>query len=217
MLHCNRAGRSDTAISDCSQLVTVARRLTELALNFPSSPNIPVISVQITAASSVVCSADELESLTSLEGAFEDAVANIVEALEAIQEQLTTLTGSTDSNSLTTESVSSTTESKSPTTESNSLPTDIISSTADSGSCGNCVFPFVFNNRLSDRCTTMYGGEPWCATSVDSQGSMTEFEYCTDPSCPGLAGNSEEMSVHPMNAVGKCCKFFYGSTVQIFI
>ena len=122
-----------------------------------------------------------------------------------------------DSNSLTTESNSPTTESNSPTTESNSLPTDIISSTADSGSCGNCVFPFVFNNRLSDRCTTMYGGEPWCATSVDSQGSMTEFEYCTDPSCPGLAGNSEEMSVHPMNAVGNCCKFFYGSTVQIFI
>ena len=38
---------------------------------------------------------------------------------------------------------------------------------------------------------------------------MMEFEYCTDPSCPGLEGNSEDMSVHPKNEVGNCCKLNY--------
>ena len=83
------------------------------------------------------------------------------------------------------------------------------SSSKNTGSCGNCVFPFIFDFRQSDRCTTINGDEPWCATSVDSWGYMVEWEYCTDPSCPGLEGNSEEMSVHPDNAVGNCCKLKY--------
>ena len=83
------------------------------------------------------------------------------------------------------------------------------SSSKNTGSCGNCVFPFIFDFRQSDRCTTINGDQPWCATSVDSWGYMVEWEYCTDPSCPGLEGNSEEMSVHPDNAVGNCCKLKY--------
>ena len=81
-------------------------------------------------------------------------------------------------------------------------------------SCGNCVFPFIHQNRLSDRCTTidrvtsLGWAKPWCATSVDADGVMIDSEDCTDPSCPGLEGNSAEMSVHPQNAVGNCCKFF---------
>ena len=90
-----RTERSVSVVSACSEVVILAQRLTELALNFPSSPSIPVISVRITAARSVICSADELESLTSIEEIFDDALANIVEALEAIQEQLTILTGDT--------------------------------------------------------------------------------------------------------------------------
>ena len=77
-------------------------------MKFPTSPNIPVISLQLTAAASIVCSAGELESLKSLEGAFEDALANIVEALEAIQEQLTILNGNTDSAESTTDAVTNT-------------------------------------------------------------------------------------------------------------
>ena len=92
-----RTRRSVSAVSTCSEVVILAGRLTQLALNYSSSPNIPVISAQIAAAPSVICSADELESLTSLDEAFEDALANIVEALEAIQEQLKELTGNTDS------------------------------------------------------------------------------------------------------------------------
>ena len=192
-----RTGRSVSAVSACSEVVILAGRLTELALNFPSSPDIPVISTQINAAHSVplFCSADELESLTSLEEIFVDAVANIVEALEAIQEQLSTLTGNTYSpESTTTES----TDTSSPTT------TD-----TKSVNCSQCVFPFIFFGIESDRCTTMdEDPDPWCATEVDSNGEYLDWEYCTDPSCPGLEGNSEEMSVHPKNSVGNCCKFF---------
>ena len=100
-----RTRRSVSAVSACSEVVILAGRLTQLALNYSSSPNIPVISAQIAAAPSVICSADELESLTSLDEAFEDALANIVEALEAIQEQLKELTGNTDSSAVSTSSV----------------------------------------------------------------------------------------------------------------
>ena len=89
------------------------------------------------------------------------------------------------------------------------------------GSCGNCVFPFINEGRLSDRCTTINKDstkkpplvepyKPWCASvSQGIDGLMMTGEYCIDPSCPGLKGNSEEMSVHPKNAVGNCCKFLY--------
>ena len=85
-----------------------------------------------------------------------------------------------------------------------------------SHTCGNCVFPFNYGGSQHDRCTTMYKNhhnsnrdDPWCATSVDSAGDMStddDWEYCTDPVCPGLPGNSPPMSVHPLNEVGSCCK-----------
>ena len=81
--------------------------------------------------------------------------------------------------------------------------------------CGNCVFPFIYNNRESDRCTTVDGSSPFCATSVDSSGNLLTSEYCTDPSCPGLsASNSPPMTVHPENEAGKCCKFI---TKKVFL
>ena len=70
-----------------------------------------------------------------------------------------------------------------------------------SHTCGNCVFPFIFGGRQHDRCTSIDGDDPWCVTS-----SSGDREYCTDPSCPGLPGNSPPMSVHPLNEVGSCCK-----------
>ena len=69
-----------------------------------------------------------------------------------------------------------------------------------SHTCGNCVFPFIEYGRQHDRCTSIDGFDPWCVTSSDG------WEYCTDPSCPGLPGNSPPMSVHPLNEVGSCCK-----------
>ena len=90
------------------------------------------------------------------------------------------------------------------------------SGTSGSGNCGNCVFPFIYSGRQSDRCTTIDGDSPWCATAVDSSGNMVQgsWEYCTDPSCPGLsASNSPPMTVHPENEAGKCCKFI---TTKLF-
>ena len=103
---------------------------------------------------------------------------------------------------------SSTNTSSSSSTPSPSPSPSPSSNTTGSGSCGNCVFPFISGSRQSDRCTTVDGNSsPWCATSVDSSGYMLSWEYCSDPSCPGLAAtNSPPMTVHPENAAGKCCK-----------
>ena len=88
----------------------------------------------------------------------------------------------------------------------------------NSGTCGNCVFPFIHEGRQRDRCTTVDGNSsPWCATSVDSSGNMLAFEYCSDPSCPGMAAaNSPPMTVHPENAAGKCCKFIATKVFLLF-
>ena len=81
-------------------------------------------------------------------------------------------------------------------TVSTSAPTN-----TSTGACGNCVFPFTVNGRISDRCTTIDGdSQPWCFTSNGG------IEYCTDSSCPGLQGNSPPITVHPENEAGKCCK-----------
>ena len=76
---------------------------------------------------------------------------------------------------------------------------------SSSGSCGNCVFPFIFNGRIFDSCTTIDGdATPWCATSVDASGNYGgTWEYC-ESSCPGVT--SPSMTIHPANAIGSCCK-----------
>ena len=98
------------------------------------------------------------------------------------------------------------------------LTSTVAPSTSPSGKCGNCVFPFIYAGRESDRCTYIDGDSPWCATAVDSSGFMVagSWEYCTDPSCPGLAAtNSPPMTVHPQNEAGKCCKFLTSKVFSI--
>ena len=46
----------------------------------------------------------------------------------------------------------------------------------------------------------MEGSAPWCFTGDQS------WEYCTDPSCPGLE-TQEEVSPHPLNLPGQCCEY----------
>ena len=82
--------------------------------------------------------------------------------------------------------------------------------TTGNGSCGNCIFPFTFANRVHLTCTTLDGDpSPWCSTRVDSAGvhvsGQGHWEYCTDPNCPGI--NSPAVVVNPLNAVGSCCKY----------
>ena len=81
-----------------------------------------------------------------------------------------------------------------------------LNSIAGLAKCGDCVFPFKTWGRQSDRCTSMYGTESICATKVNPE-SWLDWQVCTDPSCPGLEGNSPPISVHPQNQVGSCCKY----------
>ena len=75
-------------------------------------------------------------------------------------------------------------------------------------SCGNCVFPFIMFGRIHDRCTTILGTNPLCATTsnYDQDG---QFEWCTDSTCPGVAPPTETMTVSPGNEVGSCSKLKY--------
>ena len=73
--------------------------------------------------------------------------------------------------------------------------------------CGNCVFPFNYLRRIHDRCTTFDGDDrPWCITGDN----IGDWEYCSDPSCPGMAANpAEVVTPHPLNLAnpGVCCKY----------
>jgi len=65
-----------------------------------------------------------------------------------------------------------------------------------------CVFPFIFNNRIITSCTTIDGDTtPWCAIAVSREEEMTGWGYCARD-CPGV--KDVEMYVHPDNAVGSC-------------
>ena len=87
---------SETAGS-CTEVNTIAVQLTTLVNNFPGSPQVLVYSATIIASSTVVCTEDEKASLGELDAMFEEAVATLDTAVEAAQEQLETLTGSTAS------------------------------------------------------------------------------------------------------------------------
>ena len=88
-------------------------------------------------------------------------------------------------------------------------PVTTTGSNSGNGTCGNCVFPFTFANRVHYTCTTI-DGDPraWCSNTVDENGigglAAGQWEYCTDPSCPGVT--SPAVIVNPSNAVGSCCK-----------
>ena len=87
-------------------------------------------------------------------------------------------------------------------------PSPSTTAASNSTGCGNCVFPFLYANRIHDRCTTFDGdSSAWCSTTYEWTGS---WEYCTSSSCPGVAAPTEQMSANPYNAEGSCCKFKEG-------
>ena len=81
--------------------------------------------------------------------------------------------------------------------------------------CGSCSFPFSFNGRLFDTCTSIDGDQPWCSLDVpppidlppvdEGNHIITIKSYCSDSdsTCP----QTPQMSVHPNNEPGNCCKF----------
>ena len=93
----SRLGSERRSAPDCSQVVRLASQLTVLVMKYPSSPEVLVMSGQITGVSSITCSDQEKGSLTVLEKPFEEAIAYLDDALESVQQQLIILTGSTAS------------------------------------------------------------------------------------------------------------------------
>ena len=92
-----RKRRTTEALSNCTMVSEVATTLTLTIVDFPSSPDVLILSASIVASSSVTCTAEEAEGLALNLVMFEEAVTQIAEAIVAVQDQLLTLTGSTAS------------------------------------------------------------------------------------------------------------------------
>ena len=110
-LAASRSTAADTKAGTdlCTVVNTISIKLTALVINFPSSPDVLVFSATIIASSSVVCTAAEKLSLAKLDAMFDEAVAELDSALEAAQEELEFLTGSTASAAVIAEVVATTT------------------------------------------------------------------------------------------------------------
>merc|ERR1711884_1028058 len=93
-----RVRRSDTtgtALSSCTEVSTVSITMLTLVTDFPTRPDIVTFAANIVASTSVVCTTTEQDALAALATSFEEAITHLAEAIEAIQEQLATLTGTT--------------------------------------------------------------------------------------------------------------------------
>ena len=84
--------------------------------------------------------------------------------------------------------------------------------------CGNCVFPFEFGFRFYDTCTTIQGGDqPWCLEGPPVDEGTHNYLFLpdirincnvSDPLCPGVSKETTpQMSSHPDNMPGNCCRF----------
>jgi len=95
-----RVRRSDvtgTALSSCTEVSTVSRQIISEVLSFPTSPDIIVLSANVVASTTVTCTPDEVTALAALSTSFEEAANHLAEGIQAVQEQLATLTGTTAS------------------------------------------------------------------------------------------------------------------------
>ena len=84
----SRKFRRSAAATSCSQVSTIATKLTTLVIQFPTSPNVAVFSLQITSAGSLTCTAAEKTSLKALDAQFKKASTEIANCLAEIQEEL---------------------------------------------------------------------------------------------------------------------------------
>merc|ERR1711913_64684 len=85
----------------CAEVITKSTQVTVLVSQSPQSSQISVLAVEISSVtSSVTCSDAEKTSITTQISEVESAISMISDALEAVQEQIKTLTGSTASVSV---------------------------------------------------------------------------------------------------------------------
>jgi hypothetical protein len=89
--------------ASCAEVITKSQSLTVMISQSPSGSSISVLALEISSvSSSVQCSDTEKASLTTEISSVESAIATISQALEAVQAQILTLTGSTVSTSVST-------------------------------------------------------------------------------------------------------------------
>merc|ERR1711913_208164 len=85
----------------CAEVISKSTEVTVLVSQSPQSSQISVLAVEISSVtSSVTCSDAEKTSITTQISEVESAISMISDALEAVQEQIKTLTGSTASVSV---------------------------------------------------------------------------------------------------------------------
>ena len=92
-----RRSSSHQALESCTEVKKVAIELTTLAQGNPSSPEVSIKASMIIASSEVKCTSKEKTALSSIDADFKRAIGIIEKALEHIQKELVTLTGSTAS------------------------------------------------------------------------------------------------------------------------
>ena len=80
--------KRSVAAGSCSKVVEISTKLTDLAVRFPTSPDIPGYSLQITAVSSLTCTDAQKASLKEIDKKFQIASIEISAALAAVQEEL---------------------------------------------------------------------------------------------------------------------------------
>merc|ERR1719445_1083173 len=89
--------------ASCAEVITKSQSLTVMISQSPSGSSISVLALETSSvSSSVQCSDTEKASLTTEISSVESAIATISQALEAVQAQILTLTGSTVSTSVST-------------------------------------------------------------------------------------------------------------------
>ena len=96
-LAASRRSRRAAAAASCTEVNTVAIKLTAVVLDFPGAPIVLEYCATIIASSSVVCTAEEKIALAAVDAAFDLAVAALDDAVEAAHDELMELSGTTPS------------------------------------------------------------------------------------------------------------------------
>merc|ERR1712130_25354 len=85
------------AATDCASFIVLVANLVMAVDQYPSSPDIITMSADITSSADPTCSDAEKASLTTQATALDEAIATVEASLMAVQDDLTTATGTTAS------------------------------------------------------------------------------------------------------------------------
>ena len=92
-----RSQRTERQAASCGEVISLSINLTDLVKDFPASPFIRGIARTVSSSKAVICSPAERQSLAGLDTKFNESLRELTIAIEAVQDQLRTLTGTTAS------------------------------------------------------------------------------------------------------------------------